>query len=103
MILRQLGDGVPRKRVGLVETAPGAPPVRSGAAVLDGDGRTIGTVTSGCPSPTLSRNIAMGYVDGAYAKNGTAVLVAVRGRRVPMTVAKMPFVKSNYYAKPPGR
>lgn len=101
MILRQLGDGVRRKRVGLVETTPGAPPVRAGAAVLDGDGRTtIGTVTSGCPSPTLCRNIAMGYVDGAHAGNGTAVLVAVRGRRVPMTVTKMPFVKSNYYAKP---
>ena len=35
------------------------------------DGNVIGKVTSGGPSPTLGRNIAMGYVPPAFAELGT--------------------------------
>lgn len=57
----------------------------------------IGEVTSGCPSPCLKKNIAMGYVDAAFAKNGAAVQVEVRKKTVPAIVSKMPFVPTNYY------
>uniref|UniRef100_A0A3B4UT92 Aminomethyltransferase n=1 Tax=Seriola dumerili TaxID=41447 RepID=A0A3B4UT92_SERDU len=59
---------------------------------------TIGEVTSGCPSPCLKKNIAMGYVDAAFAKNGTNIQVEVRKKAVPATVSKMPFVPTNYYS-----
>lgn len=57
----------------------------------------LGEVTSGCPSPCLKKNVAMGYVDAAFAKNGTAIQVEVRKKAVPATVSKMPFVPTNYY------
>ena len=57
-----------------------------------------GEVTSGCPSPCLKQNIAMGYVDVAYAKNGTPIQVEVRKKAVKAVVTKMPFVPTNYYS-----
>jgi aminomethyltransferase len=41
-----------------------------------------GEITSGCPSPCLKQNIAMGYVDVPYAKNGTPIQVEVRKKPV---------------------
>lgn len=99
-ILKQLSEGAQRKRVGLVQKAHGAP-VRGGAVLFNVvDGEKVGSVTSGCPSPTLSQNIAMGYVDSKFAKNGTEIQAEVRGQKIPLIVTKMPFVKPNYYSKP---
>lgn len=100
VILKQLGEGVLRKRVGLVQKAQGGAPARGGAVLYDEGGEQIGTVTSGCPSPTLSQNIAMGYVNTRFAKSGAEIKVVVRGQRIPMVVTKMPFVKANNYSKP---
>lgn len=98
MILKQLKEGVQCKRVGLIQKVQSAP-VRNGAVILNHNDEKIGSITSGCPSPTLSQNIAMGYVNNEYAKTGTEVQIAVRGQKVPMFVTKMPFVKTNYYIK----
>ena len=43
------------------------------------------------------KNVAMGYVKAAHAKNGTAVNFEVRKKLVPAVVSKMPFVPSGYY------
>lgn len=62
--LRKLADDGPQQvRVGLLPE--GTRPVREGAAVLDADGNRVGRVTSGGPSPTLRRPIAMAMVDAA--------------------------------------
>ena len=58
---------------------------------------SVGHVTSGCPSPTLKHNVAMGYVPTKMAKVGSKVLLSVRGRHVEATVTKMPFVPLQYY------
>ncbi|RYO80196.1 hypothetical protein DL762_007783 [Monosporascus cannonballus] len=102
------GRGVERRRVGLV--VEGAP-AREGAEILaaaaaDGQGQgeggeRIGVVTSGCPSPTLGKNIAMGYVRDGLHKAGTEVEVLVRGRRRKAVVTKMPFVPTKYWKGPP--
>ena len=100
VILRQLkpvkngGSGVGRRRVGLV--VEGAP-AREGAEIVDGEGNAIGSVTSGVPSPTLQKNIAMGYVKSGHHKAGTEVGVVVRGKTRKATVSKMPFVPSKYW------
>lgn len=101
-ILRQLlpakegGTGPERRRVGLlVEGAP----AREGATIVaspDSDD-VIGTVTSGCPSPTLGKNIAMGYVKNGMHKAGTQVGVVVRGKKRRAEIVKMPFVKARYW------
>lgn len=95
IIVPQIKAKTARKRVGLVSTGP---PVRPHTPILNPDGKVIGEVTSGCPSPCLKKNVAMGYVDSAFAKNGTAVQVEVRKKAVPATVSKMPFVPTNYYS-----
>uniref|UniRef100_A0ABI7ZUM1 Aminomethyltransferase n=2 Tax=Felidae TaxID=9681 RepID=A0ABI7ZUM1_FELCA len=58
---------------------------------------TLGTVTSGCPSPCLKKNVAMGYVPCEYSRPGTPLLVEVRRKQQMAVVSKMPFVTTNYY------
>ena len=88
------GAGVERRRVGLV--VEGAP-AREGAEIVDEKGEKIGNVTSGCPSPTLGKNIAMAYIKDGFHKAGTDVEVMVRGKKRKAKVAKMPFVPSKYW------
>jgi aminomethyltransferase len=99
VILRQLkkkseGGGVTRRRVGFV--VEGAP-AREGAQVLDDSGAELGKITSGCPSPTLKKNIAMGYIQDGMHKSGTEVAVMVRGKKRKAVVTKMPFVPTKYF------
>ena len=97
-ILKELAEGPSRVRVGL-HVKEGAP-AREGAEIADMDGAVIGTVTSGGPSPTLGRNIAMGYVPPAFAELGTELKVLVRGKPAAAEVVATPFVASRYYRKP---
>ncbi|EME48717.1 hypothetical protein DOTSEDRAFT_67678 [Dothistroma septosporum NZE10] len=93
------GAGVSRRRVGL--TVEGAP-AREGAEIVDTDGNVIGKITSGCPSPTMKKNIAMGYIKNGMHKSGTEVQVVVRGKKRKAVVTKMPFVASKYYKEEKG-
>ena len=96
-IARALQDGPSRKRVGL---APhGKAPVRDGAEILNAEGRVIGKVTSGGHSPSLSRPIAMGYVEAAYAQPDAQLSTLLRGAQVALAVTRLPFVPHRY-AKP---
>lgn len=105
IILRELkpvkdgGTGPARRRIGLV--VEGAP-AREGAKIIDDGGKEVGHVTSGCPSPTLGKNIAMGYVKKRMHKAGTEVGVVVRGKTRKGVVTKMPFVKSRYWKQAAG-
>lgn len=97
-VLQELADGPSRVRVGLI-VKEGAP-AREGAEIADADGNVIGKVTSGGPSPTLGKNIAMGYVPPAFSELGTDLQVIVRGKAAPAEVVAMPFVAQRYYRKP---
>ena len=88
------GAGVERRRVGLI--VEGAP-AREGAEIVDEQGIKIGNITSGCPSPTLKRNVAMGYIKDGFHKSGTNVEVVVRGKKRKAQISKMPFVASRYW------
>lgn len=95
LVLKSKGGlGVDRRRIGFV--VEGAP-AREGAEIVSKDGEKIGKVTSGCPSPTLGKNIAMGYIKDGFHKSGTEVDVVVRGRKRKATVTKMPFVETKYW------
>ncbi|GAA2976396.1 MULTISPECIES: glycine cleavage system aminomethyltransferase GcvT [Streptomyces] len=81
----------PRKLVGLVARGRRVP--RAGFAVVVA-GETVGEVTSGAPSPTLGKPIAMAYVDAAHAAPGTeGVAVDIRGTHEPYEVVALPFYK----------
>ncbi|WP_263165479.1 glycine cleavage system aminomethyltransferase GcvT [Streptomyces sp. SCSIO ZS0520] len=81
----------PRRLVGLIAEGRRVP--RAGYPVV-ADGKVIGEVTSGAPSPTLGKPIAMAYVDAAHAEPGTSgVGVDIRGSHEPYEVVALPFYK----------
>ncbi|KAH7730693.1 Protein GCST-1 [Aphelenchoides avenae] len=91
----------PKRRVGLI-SEPGRAP-RSHAPIVNPlDKAAVGFVTSGCPSPALGKNIAMGYVDRVDAKIGKELYKFVMdfgSKGANVVVSKMPFVPSKYYVK----
>ena len=96
IILDQLANGTSRVRAGFLPE--GRAPVRAGAAIFatKESGDAIGIVTSGGFGPSAGRPVAMGYVPPALAKAGTTVFADVRGKRLAMTVASLPFIVPNY-------
>jgi aminomethyltransferase len=94
VIQKQIAEGAPRKRVGLLPE--GKAIAREGAEIVVG-AATVGKVTSGGFAPTLGRAVAMGYVERAHSANGTKVDLVVRGKPVPAEIVPMPFVKHAYY------
>lgn len=97
-ILKELADGPTRKRVNLI-VKEGAP-AREGAEIADEDGKIIGVVTSGGPSPSSGNKIAIGFVPPAYVEIGKALQVIVRGKPAAAEVVASPFVPTRYYRKP---
>ena len=98
VITKQLTDGVSRKRVGLKPNS--RTPVREGIKILDGSETPIGIVTSGGFGPSVDRPIAMGYVSSGYDKPGTNLYALVRNKKIPITVATLPFSPHRYYRGP---
>ncbi len=90
-----LDHGPTRRRVGL--RPDGRAPAREGAEITDGNGQTLGRVTSGGFGPTVGAPVAMGYVASAFATPDTPVTLVVRGKPLPARVVALPFVKQTYY------
>ncbi len=96
MILDQLEKGASRRRVGL--RPEGRAPVREGAVLFADATSTepIGKVTSGGFGPSLNAPVAMGYLPSSHAAIGGLVFAELRGQRLPLRVAAMPFVPNTY-------
>lgn len=93
VIQDNIANGVTRKRVGL--DIAGRVPCRAGTGVyVHGD--KVGEITSGGFAPSVGKPVAMGYIATEYASVGTAVTLMVRGKEIPATVCKMPFLSHNY-------
>jgi aminomethyltransferase len=89
-------EGLSRKLVGFEMTGRGI--ARQGYPLLDGDGtdgngKVVGICTSGSPSPTLGKNIGLGYLPTAMTAVGTQLVVDCRGRKIEAVVVKTPFYK----------
>jgi aminomethyltransferase len=84
-------QGAPRKLVMLKLMERGVP--RQGYKVLDGEGNTIGEVTSGTVAPHLGFPIAQAFVVSEYARIGTTLNIDIRGRHALAEVVKRPFYK----------
>lgn len=96
VILAQIENGAARRRVGLrpEERAP----VRNGTPLFaaENSDEAIGGVTSGGYGPSVEAPVSMGYVPIDRSSSGTQILAEVRGKRLPVTVASLPFVTSHY-------
>lgn len=95
-ILTELEKGADKLRVGLLPQ--GRAPMREGTPLFATQDSThqIGAITSGGFGPSVERPIAMGYVPIDFATDGTEIFAELRGKRLPVTVAPMPFRASTY-------
>ncbi len=94
-ILDQLASGPPRLRVGI--QPEGRAPARSHTEVRDEQEHTLGEITSGGFGPSVNGPVAMGYVETAFAKEGTPLTLIVRNQAMPARVAKLPFAPHRYF------
>jgi aminomethyltransferase len=95
-ILAQLDNGASRRRVGL--KPEGRAPVREGAPLFADatSSEQIGAVTSGGFGPSVNAPVAMGYLPITLAASGSMVFAELRGQRLPLLTAPMPFVPNTY-------
>jgi aminomethyltransferase len=95
-ILAELETGAPRRRAGL--RPEGRAPVREGAPLFadSTSSEQIGAVTSGGFGPSINAPVAMGYLPSSQATSGGLVFAELRGARLPLRVAAMPFVPNTY-------
>jgi aminomethyltransferase len=84
-------DGIKRTLVGLEMVDRGI--ARDGYQLFDEHGNNVGVVTSGSPSPTLCKNIALGYVPPALSPTGTPIFVEIRTQKCKARVVATPFYK----------
>jgi len=88
----QKQEGVKQKLVGFEMIDRGIP--RHDYEIVDADGNTIGKVTSGTQSPSLQKAIGMGYVQTAFAKEGTDIYIKIRDNNIKARIVKPPFYKA---------
>ncbi|MEM6578079.1 MAG: glycine cleavage system aminomethyltransferase GcvT [Pseudomonadota bacterium] len=95
-ILSEISNGTDRVRVGL--RPEGRAPTRQGTAIFaQSDADTpVGEVTSGAFGPTLEAPVAIGYVPRSLASPGQDLWGEVRGKRLPVRVAPLPFTPANF-------
>jgi aminomethyltransferase len=90
-IAKRKAEGPSRKLVGFEMTGRGI--ARHGYPLLDSNGIKVGVCTSGSPSPTLGKNIGLGYVPAVLSAVGTTIAVDCRGKAIEAVVVPTPFYK----------
>ena len=89
-LVAQKSRGVERKLVGFTTLERAFP--RHGHPVFH-RGAASGTVRSGTVSPSLGIPIGTCYLPASGAKEGEALEIDIRGRRIAASVVKLPFYK----------
>lgn len=84
-------SGLKRTLVGLEMVERGI--ARDGYRCLGENGEVIGMVTSGSPSPTLGKNIALAYVPPLLSALGTTIYVEIRSQKCKAQIVATPFYK----------
>jgi aminomethyltransferase len=90
-LAREKEHGPKRKLIAFELDDRGIP--RQGYDIVDGQGKTIGEVTSGTMSPSLGKGIGLGYVPNIFSEVGSKINIQIRKNAVPATVVKLPFYK----------
>ena len=96
IITQQLDTGTYRKRVGFLPQTRA--PMREGVEIYETESskEVIGKITSGGYGPTVGYPVAMGYINSEYVDSNDNLFGELRGKRVPVKIAKLPFVPLNF-------
>lgn len=98
LVERAARQGAAGTRTLVALAGQGRRAARAGCKVLDGQGREVGTVTSGLLSPTLGHPVALASLapfsqDSPSWPQGSELSVDVRGRALPVRVVATPFYR----------
>ena len=95
-VLAQIANGPAARRVGL--RPEGRAPMREGVELFaaEAGGEPVGRITSGGFGPSVGGPVAMGHVPAALAAPGTRLFGELRGKRLPVEVAPLPFVAASF-------
>lgn len=88
---QQKEQGISKKLIGFEMMERGIP--RHDYEIVDQNGNTIGKVTSGTQSPSLQKAVGLGYVESAFAKDGTEIYIKIRDQKIKAKIVKPPFYK----------
>ncbi len=91
-IVRAKQEGLKRQLIGF--TLSDRALARHGNEIMY-NAHVVGQVTSGTFSPSLQKGIGMGYIASEYANIGTTISIPVRGKEIPATIVKLPFIQKN--------
>ena len=91
ILKNQKETGVKKRLIGFELIDRGVP--RQGYQVLDEEGKTIGTVTSGTMSPSLKKAIGLAYVPSQMSSIGSEIYIEVRKKRLKAKIVSLPFYK----------
>jgi aminomethyltransferase len=96
IITQQLDTGTYRKRVGFLPQTRA--PMREGVEIYETESskEVIGKITSGGYGPTVGYPVAMGYINSEYVDSNDNLFGELRGKRVPVKIAQLPFVPLNF-------
>jgi len=96
IITQQLDTGTYRKRVGFLPQTRA--PMREGVEIYETESskEVIGKITSGGYGPTVGHPVAMGYINSEYVDSNDNLFGELRGKRVPVKIAQLPFVPLNF-------
>lgn len=89
-LLKMRLEGPKRRLVGFEMVERGIPRHNYELAVND---QVVGHVTTGLYSPTLEKNIGLGYVPSEFSAKGTEIQVVIRGKFVKASIVPTPFYK----------
>lgn len=92
-LIEQKEKGLERKLVGFEMIERGIP--RQGYEIAH-QGSVVGQVTTGSFSPTLEKNIGLGYLPPALSEIGTELEILIRGKAVRAKVVETPFYQPRY-------
>ncbi|MBN2530282.1 MAG: glycine cleavage system aminomethyltransferase GcvT [Deltaproteobacteria bacterium] len=95
-LMAQKANGLTRRLVGFEMTEKAIPRHGYPVVSLDDHGEPLGEVTSGCPSPTLGKNIGLAYVSKKVAKVGAIIGIEIRGKVKSAKIVKTPFYNRPY-------
>jgi aminomethyltransferase len=84
----QKEQGIPRKLAGFEMIDRGVPRSRYEVQV---DGKTIGYVTTGGFSPSLSKNIGLALIGSKYTEEGNEIKIIIRNKALGAKIVKTPF------------
>jgi len=90
-LAKEKAHGPERKLIAFELDDRGIP--RQDYDIVDGNGKKIGTVTSGTMSPSMGKGIGLGYVPSVFSEVGSKINIQIRKKSVPATIVKLPFYK----------